>query len=86
MEDILVWKLLEFKDMLQTTEEISYTVKNSFSYKVSKSRSFPSLQDIVVCPMGNIQYRKGEKVVGVLFRVCVKIVCIGPEGDGVLFN
>ncbi len=72
MEDFLVWKLLEFKDMLQTTEEISYTVKNSFSYKISKSRSFPSLQDIVVCPMGNIQYRKGEKVVGVLFIVCVK--------------
>jgi hypothetical protein len=67
-------------------EEMSYTVKNSFSYKVSKSRSFPSLQDNVVCPMGNIQYRKGEKVVGVLFIVCVKIVCIGPEGDGVLFN
>jgi hypothetical protein len=72
VEDFLVWKLLEFKDMLQTTEEISYTVKNSFSYKISKSRSFPSLQDIVVCPMGNIQYRKGEKVVGVLFIVCVK--------------
>jgi hypothetical protein len=67
VEDFLVWKLLEFKDMLQTTEEISYTVKNSFSYEVSKSRSFPSLQDIVVSPMGNIQYRKGEKVVGVLY-------------------